>query len=114
MQEYKIKLTWEAIYDVTEIADYIEEEFGVARADQFQTDIRNDFELLRIMGGYFMHTQFLFRGHSIHMKVFKPSIIFYIIDEKSQEVHILRVLREESDWENILRGKQHYAYPEER
>lgn len=35
MQENKIKVTWEAIYDVTEIADYIEEEFGVARADQF-------------------------------------------------------------------------------
>ena len=28
MQEYKIILTWEAIYDVTDIADYIEEEFG--------------------------------------------------------------------------------------
>ena len=27
MQEYKIILTWEAIYDVTDIADYIEEEF---------------------------------------------------------------------------------------
>ena len=26
MQEYKIILTWEAIYDVTDIADYIEEE----------------------------------------------------------------------------------------
>jgi len=24
MQEYKIILTWEAIYDVTDIADYIE------------------------------------------------------------------------------------------
>ncbi|MDU3308509.1 MAG: hypothetical protein E7F06_21300 [Lachnospiraceae bacterium] len=33
MQEYKIILTWEAIYDVTDIADYIEEEFGQQRAD---------------------------------------------------------------------------------
>ena len=29
MQEYKIILTWEAIYDVTDIADYIEEELTV-------------------------------------------------------------------------------------
>ena len=28
MQEYKIILTWEAIYDVTDIADYIEEELA--------------------------------------------------------------------------------------
>lgn len=41
MPEYKIKLTWEAIYDVTDIADYIEAEFGQDRADRFQTDIGN-------------------------------------------------------------------------
>ena len=28
MHDYKVILTWEAIYDVTDIADYIEAEFG--------------------------------------------------------------------------------------
>ena len=41
MQEYKIILTWEAIYDVTDIADYIEEEFGQQRADRFQSERTN-------------------------------------------------------------------------
>ena len=36
MQEYKIILTWEAIYDATDIADYIEEENGQQHADRFQ------------------------------------------------------------------------------
>ena len=40
MQEYKIILTWEAIYDVTDIADYIEEEFSQQRADRFQSDLK--------------------------------------------------------------------------
>lgn len=40
MQEYKVILTWEAIYDVTDITDYIEAEFGQARADRFQDDIK--------------------------------------------------------------------------
>ena len=40
MQEYKIILTWEAIYDVTDIADYIEEEFGQQHADRFQSDLK--------------------------------------------------------------------------
>jgi len=35
MQERKIILTWEAIYDVTDIADYIERDFGKRRADRF-------------------------------------------------------------------------------
>ena len=35
-QELKIVMTWEAIYDITDIADYIELWFGVDRADQFQ------------------------------------------------------------------------------
>ncbi len=33
MQERKVILTWEAIYDVTDIADYIEQEFGREWAD---------------------------------------------------------------------------------
>ena len=32
MQERNVVLTWEAIYDVTDIADYIEKEFGRERA----------------------------------------------------------------------------------
>lgn len=113
MQEYKIKLTWEAIYDVTDIVDYIELEFGITRADKFQADIREEIEQLRIISSSFIRTQIFYRGYSIHKKVFKPSIIFYIIDEKSQEIHILRILRQERDWDNILRGKQQYTYPEE-
>ena len=47
MQEYKIILTWEAIYDVTDIADYIEEEFGQQRADRFQSDLKEQMQNLR-------------------------------------------------------------------
>ena len=39
-------LTWEAIYDVTNIADYIESEFGAERADKFQEEIKEQFRLL--------------------------------------------------------------------
>lgn len=42
MQEYKVILTWEAIYDVTDITDYIEAEFGQSRADRFQDDIKKE------------------------------------------------------------------------
>lgn len=36
MQEREIILTWEAIYDLTDIIDYIERDFGKSRADRFE------------------------------------------------------------------------------
>ena len=35
VQKYRVIVTWEAIYDIAEITDYIEAQFGIARADRF-------------------------------------------------------------------------------
>ena len=63
MQEYKIILTWEAIYDVTDIADYIEEEFGQQRADRFQSDLKEQMQNLGQFSTAFPRTQILYRGY---------------------------------------------------
>ena len=112
MQEYKIILTWEAIYDVTDIADYIEEEFSQQRADRFQSDLKEQMQNLGQFSTAFPRTQILYRGYSIHKRSFPPSIIFYIIMEETKEIHTLRVLRHEQDWENILLQRSTYTYPE--
>ncbi|MFR6330083.1 MAG: type II toxin-antitoxin system RelE/ParE family toxin [Eisenbergiella sp.] len=46
MPEYKIIVTWEAIYDMADIMDYIEADFGEERADRFQLDIKRELEKL--------------------------------------------------------------------
>ena len=111
-KKYRIILTWEAIYDVTDIADYIEEEFGQQRADRFQSDLKEQMQNLSQFSTAFPRTQILYRGYSIHKRSFPPSIIFYIIMEETKEIHILRVLRHERDWENILLQRSTYTYPE--
>ena len=111
MQEYKVILTWEAIYDVTDITDYIEAEFGQVRADRFQDDIKKEMAKLGYMGGVFPKTQILSRNYSIHKKPFPPSIIFYVLVEQKREIHVLRVLREERNWQHILNNTQNYTYP---
>ena len=73
MPDYKVVLTWESIYDVAEIAEYIEDKFSRQKADEFQRGIEK---------------------------------------EEEREVHILRVLREERDWGNILKNTEDYTYPE--
>lgn len=110
MQERKVVLTWEAIYDVADIAEYIEADFGIERADQFQADIKEQMSLLGSTNVVFGRTQIYYRNYAIHKKPFPPSVIFYVM--KEQEVHILRVLREERDWESVLRKEQNYSYPQ--
>lgn len=78
MHDYKVILTWEAIYDVTDIADYIEAEFGQARADRFQNDIQAQMKKLGYMSGVFPKTHILYRNYYIHKKPFPLSIILCI------------------------------------
>ncbi len=47
---YEVILTWEAMYDITDITEYIEIQFGKERSDRFQGDIRN--QIFRISGWY--------------------------------------------------------------
>ena len=56
MQERKVVLTWKAIYYVTDIADYIEQEFGRERADRFERDIRQEIKDIGFLGGIFGNT----------------------------------------------------------
>lgn len=39
-------------------------------------------------------------------------LFFYVIDKVNAEVHILRILREECDWESFFISAQEYTYPE--
>lgn len=70
MQERKVILTWEAIYDVTDIADYIEQEFGRERADRFEYDMKREISEIGFLGGIFGDTHIYYaltpslRNHS--------------------------------------------------
>ena len=111
MRGYRVLLTWEAIYDVTDIAEYIEEAFGEERADRFTNDIEQEIEKLGYTGAALPRTQFFYRGYSIHKKPYPPSIIFYILLEERGEIHVLRVLREEQEQMHVFGADQEYTYP---
>lgn len=110
MQEYRVVLTREALYDTVRIAEYIELNFGKRRADCFQRELQKEMKELGYMGDAFPKTRIFYRGYIIHKKPFPPSIIFYVLKEKIEEVHILRVLRQECDWRDALKTVQKYTY----
>lgn len=95
---YRVILTWEAVYDITDIAEYIEVQFGKERADRFQEDIRSQIKSLEFLGGISGKTSIIIKNLFVYKKLFLPSIIFYIIDESQNRIYVLRVLREERNW----------------
>lgn len=111
MPQYKIVLTREAICDVVNIAEYIEDNFGKEKADEFENNMKHEMQDLGYMAEAYAQTQIVYRGYAIRKKIFSPSIIFYVVKADEKEVHILRVLREEQNWNDILIKWKKYTYP---
>ena len=110
MHEYEVVWSRESIYDVADIADYIELRFGKDRADRFNDEI--DMEIARLGKEYRMYTGtgIYYRRKLILKKVFDPSIIFYFVDPAKKKVYIIRVLRHERNWQKILREGISYTF----
>ena len=110
MDNYKVVWSRESVYDVADIADYIELRFGCERADRFNDEI--DAQAQALGKDYRLHpgTGIYYRKKLILKKVFKPSVIFYFVDEAAQTVYIIRVLRHERNWQKLLREGLVYTF----
>ena len=109
MHDYDVVWSREAIYDVADIADYIELRFGRERANRFNDDIDVEGEALGRVTDVHRNRN-LYRKKLILKKLFDPSIIFYFVDDASQTVFIIRVLRHERNWQKILREGISYTF----
>lgn len=110
MHDYHVVWSREAIYDVADIADYIELRFGRERADRFNDEIDVEGEALGRGFRMYTGTGIYYRKKLILKKIFDPSIIFYFVDEAVQTVYIIRVLRHERNWQKILREGISYTF----
>ena len=110
MHDYDVVWSREAIYDVADIADYIELRFGRDRADRFNDDIDAEGKTLGRDFKMYTGTGIYYRKKLILKKLFDPSIIFYLVDDICQTVFIIRVLRHERNWQKILREGISYTF----
>ena len=110
MRNYNVVWSREAIYDVADIADYIEIRFGRERADRFNNEIDEAGKALSLNYRIYTGTGIYYRNKLILKKLFDPSIIFYFVDDSSQTVYIIRVLRHERNWQKILRDGLSYTF----
>lgn len=110
MRDYDVAWSREAVYDVADIADYIELRFGRERADRFNDEIDAEVKALGRDFRMYTGTGIYYRKKLILKKLFAPSIIFYFVDDVSQTVNIIRVLRHERNWQKILREGMSYTF----
>ena len=110
MHDYDVVWSREAIYDVADIADYIELRFGRERADRFDYAIDVEGKALGRDFRMYTGTGIYYRKKLILKKLFDPSIIFYFVDDASKTVFIIRVLRHERNWQKILREEISYTF----
>ena len=110
MRDYDVIWSRESIYDVADIADYIEFRFGQERADKFNDDIDQAGEALGKDFRLYTGTGIYYRRKLILKKVFDPSIIFYFVDDEQEKVFIIRVLRHERNWQKIIKENISYTF----
>ena len=103
-----VRLTNEILYDIADLADNIEENFGSQYAGIFEQEVRSTLERLTTDEYLFPGTGIFYRGSEIRKVVMRPSVIFYVIMEDG--VHALRALRQERNWEKVLRTETDYTY----
>ena len=109
-EEYEVVWSLESVYDVTDISEYIELNFGKDRADEFNNEIDYEGKLLGKHYKMYSGTEIRYRQKVILKKVISPSIMFYFVDDELKTVFIIRVLRHERNWEEILKESISYTF----
>ena len=112
---YKVLVTDEAIDDIFSLVRYIHME--LCNPDAAERLYHNLDREVRNLGDFplkFSDSGIRYRGYTIHKKVYKSYLIFYIIDQESEEVYVLRVLKDLMDWQKILDKAKLYHFSDYR
>lgn len=109
-EQYDVILTKESIDDVTDIRTHIFVDFGMKSLDEFDEKWESEQDFIADNPYASRGTDYEYRGLKIYKRVFKPSLIFYTVQDDLRSVIILRVLREERDWEHILETEDEYHF----
>ncbi len=108
---FNIRITDEAIKDMAEHILYIRDNLcNPTAADKLFTDLRQEIMWLEQFPLKGSDSGFTYRKYTIHKKVYQSYLFFYIVDDKSKSVIILRVLKNIMNWPGILRETKIYHF----
>ena len=104
-------VTEEAINDIIELVRYIAEDlFNPEAAERLLHNLKREVKNCGAFPMKFSDTGIKYRDYVIHKKVFESYLIFYVINSGSQEVYVLRVMKDLMNWCQILRTTEKYHF----
>ena len=108
---YRIRETKDTKQDLKNLAFYMiyslkNEQAASNFLDQYEKKVQN---LATFPFGY-RGTGFKYQGYEIRMKPFLTYNIFFVVDEKTNQITILRVLKDRQNWKHILHNKGEYRF----
>ena len=102
--EYKIVYTHSSRDDIRKIKKYILDTFRYREyAENFTIIMKTAMKGLKFFPNGFDTIGYQYRGHDIYMKSYCTYLIFYVVDNLSETVTVLRVLKDGMDWQPLIK-----------
>lgn len=103
-KKYKIEYTHRGRDDMRNIKRYILQKFKYREyAENFSKKMKAAAENLKTLPTGYDITEFRYKGYDIYMKPYHSYQIFYVIDEVTYTVKVLRVMQDGMNWKEILK-----------
>lgn len=102
--KYKVVIAQSGKMDVKEKKRYILQHFKYREyAENFSKTIKKAVQQLDTLPRGYDKIGFQYRGYDIYMKPQGNHLLFYIVNDETLTVTVLRVLQDGMDWEYIIR-----------
>ena len=108
---YKAKGTRESKRDVRGLVAYMSVSLKNYQAAQnFLKMYHKQVQNLLIFPYGYRETGISYQGHEIRIKSFSTYNIFYVINERTRQIIILRVLKNRQNWKTTLQDEDSYSF----
>ena len=102
--KFKIQYTFSSRDDIRKMKKYILDTFKYRElGDNFSKKMKEATEELKILPTGFDTVGFQYRGYDIHLKPYRTHLFFYVVDDETKTVTVLRVMQDGMDWQFILK-----------
>ena len=109
-QSYKIKFTHSSRNDMRQMKKYILTNFKYRElVENFSKKMKEATKQLKIVPKGFDKVGMKYGGYDIYLKPYRTYLFFYIVDELTRTVTVIRVMHDGMDWKWILNMWLHYS-----
>lgn len=108
-KNYKIKFTYSSRDDMKQMKKYILTTFKYREiGDNFSKKMKEATNALKTVPKGFDKVGMKYYEYDIYLKPYRTYLFFYIVDELTQTVTIIRVMQDGMNWKNILKRWLYY------